>query len=325
VRGPGGGVPGWVTGQVLEVLVIRPGALGDTLLMLPALKELSGKATLYFAGREPGLGFIREAVFNAMDLERAGWHRLFSEQPFLSSSSPLPISKADSVLAFFKDEEGIIEQNLKQFFPKAEVFVFPAFPPKFQKIHVARYLAECLESTGLPINSNAVMDEAARNPLIYGPKASKKRDHVVFHPGSGDSRKNHPPDFWLRLFRMCAETELLAQFKPTLLLGPAEAPVKAFFERCEDGFKPTEILFCPEKEQLLGVLESAALYIGHDSGITHLSGLMGTPTVALFRETDPVQWGPLGPHVRIIRRRETDSILLELVNAAVQAMVSVAG
>ncbi|HKI48674.1 MAG TPA: glycosyltransferase family 9 protein [Desulfobacteria bacterium] len=311
--------------RVLEILVIRPGALGDTLLMLPALKELSGKATLHFAGREPGLGFIREVVFNAMDLERAGWHRLFSEQPFLSSSSPLPISKADSVLAFFKDEEGIIGQNLKQFFPKAKVFVFPAFPPKFERIHVARYLAECLESTGLPINSDAVMDEAAGSPLICGPKASKERDHVVFHPGSGDSKKNHPPDFWLRLFRTCMETDPLVQFKPTLLLGPAEAPLKAFFEHCEDEFKPTEILFCPEKEQLMGVLKSAVLYLGHDSGITHLSGLMGTPTVALFKGTNPIQWGPLGPHVRIIRRQETDSILLELVKSTAQAMVSVAG
>ncbi|MCF8127083.1 MAG: hypothetical protein K9N10_01095 [Deltaproteobacteria bacterium] len=309
----------------MEILVIRPGALGDTLLMLPALKELGGKATLHFAGREPGLGFIREAVFNAMDLERAGWHRLFREEPFFSSSSPLPISKADSVLAFFKDKEGIIGQNLRQFFPKAEVFVFPAFPPKFERIHVARYLAECLESTGLPINSDAVMDETAGSSLICRPKASKKRDHVVFHPGSGDSRKNHPPDFWLRLLRTCMETEQLARFKPALLLGPAEEPLKAFFERCENVFKPRKILFCPGKEELVEVLGSAALYLGHDSGITHLSGLMGTPTVALFKETDPVQWGPLGPHVRIIHRREADTVLLQLVKAAVQAMTSVTG
>ncbi len=305
--------------------MIRPGALGDTLLILPSLKELSGKATIHFAGREPGLGFIREVVFNAMDLERAGWHRLFSEQPFLSQPFPLPISKADWVVAFYKDEEGIIGQNLRQFFPNAKIFLFQAFPPKSESIHVARYLAECLESTGLPINSDAVMDEAAGSPLISGPRATGNRNRVVLHPGSGDSNKNHPPDFWLRLFRTCMETDQFAQFKPTLLLGPAEVPLKAFFERCEDVFKPTEILFCPNKEQLLGVLKSAALYLGHDSGITHLSGFMGTPTVALFKETNPVQWGPLGPHVRIIHRRETDSILLELVKAAALAMGSLAG
>jgi len=304
--------------------VIRPGALGDTLLILPALKALSGKATIHFAGREPGLSFIREAVFDAMNLERAGWHRLFREPPLLSPSFPFPISKADSILAFFKDKEGIICQNLRHFFPNAEVFLFQAFPSPSEKIHVARYLAECLESTGLPLNSDAVMNEAAENPIITGPRGTT-RDHVVFHPGSGDSKKNHPPDFWLRLLGTCMETEALERFKPVLLLGPAERPLKAFFERRENAFKPRKIVFCPEKEELVAVLSSAALYLGHDSGITHLSGLMGTPTVALFKETDPVQWGPLGPHVRVIHRREADTVLLELVKAAVQAMTSVAG
>ena len=309
----------------MEVLVIRPGALGDTLLILPALRKLSGKATIHFAGREPGLSFIRDLIDNAMNLERAGWHRLFSEHPFLSQPSPLPISKADSVLAFFKDRQGIIGQNLKRFFPDAKIFLFQAFPKKSESIHVARYLARCLESAGLPIDSGSVMDEAAGSPLISGPRPAQKRDHLVFHPGSGDSKKNHPPDFWLRLFRTCRETDRFARLKPVLLLGPAEAPLKAFFERREDAVQPMEILFCPGKEQLLGVLQSAALYLGHDSGITHLSGLMGTPTVALFRETNPVQWGPLGPHVRIIHRRETDGILLERVGSALRGMAPPAG
>ncbi|MCG6878810.1 MAG: hypothetical protein LJE96_06640 [Deltaproteobacteria bacterium] len=309
----------------MKLLMIRPGALGDTLLMLPALTELRGKTTIYFVGRQPGLDYISDAVFRAMDLERAGWHRLFLEQPFPSGSSPLPVSDADRVLAFFKDEEGIILQNLKRFFPKAEVFVFPSFPPKFQRIHVARYLAECLASAGLPLNSHAVMDEAAGSPLISAPCSSRKRDCVVFHPGSGDLKKNHSTEFWLHIFQFCSGTDRFSQFKPTLLLGPAEISQKAFFESWTDVQRPMKILLCPKKEHLLRVLGSAALYLGHDSGITHLSGLMGTPTVALFKETDPVQWGPLGPHVQIIHRWKTDRKLLELVKTAVSTMASVEG
>ena len=306
-------------------MIIRPGALGDTLLMLPALTELRGKATVYFAGRQPGLDYISDAVFRAMDLERAGWHRLFSARPFPLGASPLPVSHADRVLAFFRDKEGIILQNLKRFFPKSQVSVFQAFPPKFEKIHVARYLAECLTCAGLPLNSHAVMDKAAEGPLISGPCSSKRRDCMVFHPGSGDLRKNHSTEFWLHVFRLCLEADRFSQFKPTLLLGPAEISQKAFFERWVDGQRPMNILFCPEKEQLLRVLGSAALYLGHDSGITHLSGLMGTPTIALFKDTDPVQWGTLGPSVQIIHRRKTDGKLLELVKTAVSAMVPVEG
>jgi len=309
----------------LKLLMIRSGALGDTLLMLPALAGLREKATIHFAGRQPGLGHISHAVFSAMDLERAGWHRIFSDHPSFPGSSPLPVSGADRVVAFFKDTNGVIKQNLKGFFPNAPVWVFPAFPPKTQKIHVARYLAECLESAGLPVNPDAVMDAARKQPLISGPRVSNQRDRLVFHPGSGDPKKNHSPDFWQHILERCKAIIRLAHLKPTLLLGPAEISLKAFFEGCEDAIKGMEILFCPEREQLLRVLGSAALYLGHDSGITHLSGLMGTPTVALFKGTDPAQWGPLGMHVRIVHRQKADRKLLEITMDVIHEMASVTG
>jgi ADP-heptose:LPS heptosyltransferase len=43
------------------------------------------------------------------------------------------------------------------------------------------------------------------------------------------------------------------------------------------------------------------LFIGHDSGITHLSALLGVPTVVLFGPTYPQRWAPTGPHVSILK------------------------
>ncbi len=40
----------------------------------------------------------------------------------------------------------------------------------------------------------------------------------------------------------------------------------------------------------------ANLFIGADSGPTHLAAAAGTPTLALFGPTDPVRFGPVGPH-----------------------------
>jgi len=62
-----------------------------------------------------------------------------------------------------------------------------------------------------------------------------------------------------------------------------------------------EIRFCPEKDKLIGILRQAALYIGHDSGITHLAAMLGAPTVALFKGSNADQWSPLGPDVRVIQ------------------------
>ena len=44
--------------------------------------------------------------------------------------------------------------------------------------------------------------------------------------------------------------------------------------------------------QLTGVIERAGLFIGPDTGITHLAAATGTLTVAIFGPTDPQKWGP---------------------------------
>jgi ADP-heptose:LPS heptosyltransferase len=54
---------------------------------------------------------------------------------------------------------------------------------------------------------------------------------------------------------------------------------------------------------LAGVLSVADLYVGHDSGITHLAALLGLPTVALFGPTDPARWAPRAPAVTVLRGR----------------------
>jgi len=48
------------------------------------------------------------------------------------------------------------------------------------------------------------------------------------------------------------------------------------------------------------LLKKASLYIGHDSGITHLTAMLGIPTICLFKNSDPLQWAPLGPDVTVI-------------------------
>jgi len=48
-------------------------------------------------------------------------------------------------------------------------------------------------------------------------------------------------------------------------------------------------------------LARARLYIGNDSGITHLAAAVATPVLALFGPTDPSVWAPRGPNVRIAR------------------------
>jgi ADP-heptose:LPS heptosyltransferase len=51
---------------------------------------------------------------------------------------------------------------------------------------------------------------------------------------------------------------------------------------------------------MVGLLAGCRVFIGHDSGLTHLAGAMQVPTVAVFGPTDPRQWAPVGAHVSVI-------------------------
>jgi ADP-heptose:LPS heptosyltransferase len=110
-----------------------------------------------------------------------------------------------------------------------------------------------------------------------------------------------------------------------VLLGPAEETLLPFYrERLAGSRIPEdrgEIMFSPDKEALTGLLRSARLYIGHDSGITHLAAMFGTPTIALFKNSRADQWGPLGPRVKVIEGREGSLALIDEVYKVARELV----
>jgi ADP-heptose:LPS heptosyltransferase len=84
-----------------------------------------------------------------------------------------------------------------------------------------------------------------------------------------------------------------------LLEGPADQePVKRLLQLCGD---PPIVLKDIDVLTVAGVLAQACLFVGQDSGITHLAGLMGVHMVALFGPTDPDRWAPQGAHVAVVQ------------------------
>ena len=124
---------------------------------------------------------------------------------------------------------------------------------------------------------------------------------AVIHPFSGSPKKNWPLERYAELRR-----RLGAQW----CAGPEEAL---------DGAVRFEDLY-----ELGCWLASARLYIGNDSGITHLAAAVGTPVVALFGPSDPAVWRPRGPKVRIVATpspgQAMDQISLDEVVQAVRSL-----
>lgn len=127
-----------------------------------------------------------------------------------------------------------------------------------------------------------------------GTQGGERRQTVVLHPYSGSARKNWPYERFLGLERWY----------------PVEWAAGPDWVRFDDLM------------ELAQWIAGAALYVGNDSGITHLAAAVGTPVVALFGPTDPEVWGPRGTRVKVVRARSMDEISTAMVRAAIDGLLA---
>jgi ADP-heptose:LPS heptosyltransferase len=80
------------------------------------------------------------------------------------------------------------------------------------------------------------------------------------------------------------------------VLGPAEEGM-----RLPAGARAWRSLPLPG---LAAALAACALFVGNDSGTTHLAAACGCPTLALFGPTDPAAWAPRGRAARVLASRD---------------------
>jgi hypothetical protein len=112
----------------------------------------------------------------------------------------------------------------------------------------------------------------------------ERGNYAAIHPFSGSPRKNWPLDKFRALAR-----QLERVMAVRWCAGREDPPIEEPVTRIDDLY------------ELARWLAGARLYIGNDSGITHLAAAVGIPTLALFGPTDPNVWAPRGPHVRVAR------------------------
>ncbi|MBN1849212.1 MAG: hypothetical protein JW932_11580 [Deltaproteobacteria bacterium] len=295
-----------------NILIIRPGALGDTLMLMPAIAQLHDEVEILLVGRYPGIDYLKPYVSQCFDYEARGWHMLFSDT-FDKAGMPM-VPQVDIVLGFLSDPESRVARNLKIRFPESPIHIFPPFPPEGKNIHVALYIAQSLRKSGLPVNTEKAIDEAVKHPLIQRRSLSSK-EHIVLHAGSGSEKKNYSSAFWIELIKTIKGSSSNKNTPVILLLGPAEQNLLSYYRDNLRDFG-IEFYFSPDKEKLLSILSQASLYIGHDSGITHLAAMMGVNVIALFKESSISQWQPLGPAVNVLQGEWEEDFIGKIVKEA---------
>jgi heptosyltransferase-2 len=127
---------------------------------------------------------------------------------------------------------------------------------------------------------------------------------VAIHPGSGGETKNWPKESWAELGRRIVG----AAPDVTLLLveGEADAAAAEFLLEAWKALPHLRARWLP-LPILAALLREAVLFLGHDSGITHLAAAArkDLPVIALFGPTDPAIWAPPRQGVHVLRGTPT--------------------
>lgn len=158
--------------------------------------------------------------------------------------------------------------------------------------HRLTHLAEVLDldPPPLPVAWTAPEDEARAAALLPG------GPWLVLGPTANWAGKVWPAERFVAAAQtLTASDGVLAGARIAVLGGPGEAeraaaaPVLAALPGAVD---LVGSLSLPE---VAAVLRRAALFLGNDSGLMHLSAAAGAPTLGLFGQSDPREYGPAGP------------------------------
>lgn len=299
----------------MQILIIRPGAVGDTLLTFPVLQALRAKyadSSITFVGNASILPLALSAglVDAVSDYQSVQWSELFSSAGITTPCLRELLPSIDLAVCWLRDSDGLVARNLYRAGVK-QCILAPGRPAEGEHLHIVTYLGQ---TVGLKLepSSTFVLPEMGATDVEPG--------SIAIHPGSGGARKCWPVSHFASVIECLWE----AHHPVLLLAGPADA---------ESVLALQQHLAPPPEPALLKLLVDAPLlevaralrecrgYLGNDSGVTHLAAMLGVPTVALFGPSDPTIWRPIGSRVHIIKAVRLEELTPDVVMSAARSVI----
>jgi heptosyltransferase-3 len=300
-----------------RILVIRGGAIGDFILTLPAIRALRDaypNARLEILGYKH-IAALAEQRFYARrvrSIESAELSRFFAKDVDPNTDLAKYFASFDLIVTYLYDPDSIFETNLKRSGARKII----RGPAKIENnSHAAKQLASPIEKLGLPVSDLA--------PKLYPSNEDRHRAQqflaeltqpiIVFHPGSGSERKNWPLQNWIELGNY-----FLGNFPGSLVIVSGEAD-ESQTAQLRSTWRSSRVRFAKSLPltDLAAVLEHK-IFVGHDSGISHLAAASDANCILLFGPTDPAIWAPLNKNARVTQAPDGDlqRLDVDLVRAA---------
>jgi heptosyltransferase-3 len=302
-----------------RILVIRGGAIGDFILTLPvlrALREAYPNAALELLGYKH-IAALAENRFYAQavrSIEYAPLARFFAKNSELPADLADYFAQFDLILSYLYDPDRIFEANLR----RCGLEDLICGPAKIDnREHAAAQLARPLEELGIDANDFApkLFPSGQDRQFASDFLRDLPQPIVAIHPGSGSEKKNWPLRNWIELgnnllgqdlsrsggFQAADLNKRRSGERRALMVISGEAD-EVQVAQLESVWKNAGVRFATNLllTQLAAVLEQT-IFVGHDSGISHLAAAAGANCILLFGPTNPRTWAPRNENVRVIQ------------------------
>ncbi|UVT19308.1 MAG: glycosyltransferase family 9 protein [Nitrospira sp.] len=286
------------------IVILHPGALGDVLLAVPAIRNLGirfpqHEILLVADATVSRLLHLCRLVDDWMSVEGRACAGLFGGSAHLSEELQSWLQRCDVVVAWTEDKDGALAA-LVQRWGVAEAHIHSPFSPRLRASHQRDRFLETIGQTEEEVSSAWTIEiphDLVEQGRIYLESIGIMPDRplALVHPGSGSMHKCLGPGKVALILQQLQRGEMC----PLVLEGPADHDaVEAVLKLAS---KTPPVLRNLDLPLLAGILAGTVLYLGHDSGITHLAALLGVHTIAVFGPTDHARWAPIGDHVTILR------------------------
>lgn len=293
-----------------KIFIHHDGALGDVLLSLPAISLIQGDNFLHLAAKDDIASFLLKVGF-------------INETTRVSSSFYLSLytgsedvqlkrffSQFDKAFVFSIKKPSVIADNIKKLLP--ETIEIKTIPDEYIKTNAAEFrLKQLANKCNISIPEKIFTGKYASNFLNIPPAIIKNAKSILIdsgfynvsplialHPGSGGVHKCWAIENYFEVIEA-----LCRDYKPFILIFSGHAEPDSFKAKINNFIKgKRNILHISDNELFMvsAFLSLCDIYLGNDSGISHLASLVCQRVIVIFGPTDPFVWKPPYNNVRAI-------------------------
>jgi ADP-heptose:LPS heptosyltransferase len=276
--------------------VLFPGALGDFICFLPALQKLAREADVDLFARSEFVDIVPSGV-TVRSLECNEITRLFAANTAGDQELQNFFAAYAAIHSWLGCRQSEFVQQLTSLScGRARIY---SLQPTNSSSHQTDYYLSCIgwdSASSLEPEVKLRPEAVAWYDEFCATRELRRQPLLVIAPGSGAREKNWPEDFFLAIVNWWREA---VNGVVVLLTGPVEEE-RGGVERLRASCLVANDL---SLSQAAALLARSDVYLGNDSGITHLAAAAGTRTIALFGPSNARQWAPRGKKVTIVSRK----------------------